>query len=132
MNSTVITKKIVLLLLFWFGNSVVFLIANYAYPHMFVLGNTYMNASIAAIATGFLLAFIILMLEPVFLLLHIHVKHDLTWALIFWVVNAEAIWAMGRYASYAGIGLHTFWVALGVGFAIKLVQWLSWMLVQKL
>jgi len=125
-------KRIVLFLLFWFGNSIVFLLANNFFPDYFVLGNTYMTPPMAAIVSGFFLAFIIILLDPVFSLLHIHVKHNATWALIFWVVNAEVIWVMGRFAEFTGIGLMIFWVALAVGFGVKLLQWLSWSMVQKL
>lgn len=117
--------------LFGLVNSLTFTVANNLFPGMFVLGNTFLTAGAAAFAAGFTLALVVILVEPVFEFVKIHVRHDVTWALVFLVINTESIWIMGRLANYSGIGLAAFWVAFELGLIVNLLQFVVWRLLTK-
>jgi uncharacterized membrane protein YvlD (DUF360 family) len=126
-----IKRRVLGFVLFWVVSSFTFLTANVLFPNYLALGNVPLNPSTAAIVSGLILALIASSVEPAFAFLHIHVKHDLSWALVFFVVNTEVIWALARFADLSGIGIPAFWVALVLGFVVNLLQWGVWVLVQK-
>lgn len=132
MRGKVILRRVLTFFLFGLVNSFVFTAVNNLAPNFLVLGNTFLTAGAAAFLGGFVLAGILALVEPMFELLHIHVKHDLSWALLFLIINTESIWALGRLANYTGIGLAAFWVAFELGLVVNLLQWGIWKGVVKL
>jgi hypothetical protein len=134
-KNTKISSQIMFLYLLFvvlgFVNSLILAVINNVAPDLLALGNTYFTSGTAAFLVGFLLAFVVTFLEPFLLLIHIHVKHDLSWMVVFWIVNTELIWIFGRLASYTGIGLSAFWVAFEAGLVLNLLQWVVWYLLKR-
>lgn len=124
-------KRLISFMLYWAGNSFTFLVADISFPHFFELGNVPLSPSYAALTAGFILALVIALVEPVFTTLNIHVKHDGTWALIYWVINSEVIWGIARFAEYIGLGISAYWVAAVVAATVNILQWGSWNLINR-
>ena len=124
-------KRLISFVLYRVGNSFAFLIVDISFPSFFELGNVLLSPSYAALTAGFLLAMVIALVEPVFNTLNIHVKHDGTWVLIYWIINSETIWATARFSEYVGLGISAYWVAAVIGAAVNILQWGSWNLVNR-
>lgn len=127
MSDVPLKIRIVGLLLFWLVNSVAFLVISTLIPGQLVVGNVSLSPTTAAFLSGLLLAVAVMLVEPALNTLKIKVAKQASWGLIYLVVNAEVIWAMGRLADFTGIGLASFWVAILLGVVVTLLQWGVWL-----
>jgi len=124
-------KRLISFFLYWISNSFIFLVADISFPEFLELGNVLLTPSYAALTAGFILAIVIALVEPIFSTLNIHVKHQGSWALIYWIINSETIWGTARFAEYIGLGISAYWVAAVVAAAANILQWGSWNLVNR-
>lgn len=130
MSDKPLKTRIVGLLLFWLVNSISFLVVRSLVPDLLVVGNVSLSPTTAAFLSGLLLAVAVMLVEPILKVLKIEVNKQSSWGLIYLVVNAEVIWAMGRLADFTGIGLASFWIAILLGIVVTVLQWVVWLAVK--
>jgi len=103
----------------------VVLLANLFFPQAVVLGHHMLSPVMGAFYAMAVVSLIAVGVMPVVEYLANQKTVQLTsthWLLLYWVVNAGAIWLMGRFAELVGMGIDSWVVAVILGLAIDLVQ----------
>lgn len=107
------------------GGLLVALLANLFFPKAVILGNHLLSPFTGAVYAMAMVALIAVGVMPVVEYFIKENKLKLTsthWLLLYWVVNAAAIWLVGRFAEIVGMGISSWLVAVLMGLALDLVQ----------
>jgi uncharacterized membrane protein YvlD (DUF360 family) len=119
-----ILKKHIPLLICWFVNSLVLFIFNNFLPKDVVLGNGWLSSVMAIILMGLLLT----VLDHVFKhvnKMRFHLKGRNMLMAYYLMANVVSFWILARIPSFSGFGITSFWMAILLGIAVTMVQWLT-------
>lgn len=110
---------------FTIGGVLVVLLANLFFPQAVILGHHALSPFVGAVYAMATVALIAVGVMPVveYLIKENNLKLTSThWLLLYWVVNAGAVWLVGRFAEIVGMGISSWTVAVLIGLALDLVQ----------
>ncbi len=120
-----ILKQYIRYLIIWVINSGIILLANKLYPSNFVLGNAVVPPVYAALLAGLLLMVFDRAMKPIVNKLVLKGKGRFMMLGIYWLVNFVGIWLIARVSFLSGFGISAFYLAIVLGLAVCLGQWLG-------
>jgi len=120
-----------LYLLYWLVSFCVFYLASFFFPSHFVLGNWKYTDLEAAIYSSFWLVVFVWVVWDFLLSRGIKFKDDLVTWFYFWMVNSAGIWLVAKMAKLLGLGISSWYWAVGVGFFVNFFQRLAFKLVTR-
>lgn len=110
---------------FILGSTLVALLANLFFPKLVVLGHHMLSPVMGALYAMTVVSMIAVGVMPVVEYIANQKNVNLTsthWLLLYWFVNAGALWLVGRFAAIVGMGIDSWIVAVILGLALDLVQ----------
>lgn len=116
------TKK---LIGFTLINFIIFYLATMLFPEQVVFGNELINPWQAMVTAAFGVMIAHMIFEPIAEEVKFKHHHE-NWLLVFFFVNAVAVYFMGRtpFSLGIGIGIQAFWVAIFLGLALDIGQYI--------
>lgn len=121
-------KKLLPFILFWIVNSLFIYLAAVIYPSRFVLGNFRFSMLTATIWAGLWINVLGWVAMWLFGKLKINLTGMAQMFFGYWAVNAAAVWITARLATLTGLGIFSFWWAIGLGLVLNIVQYAVWKL----
>lgn len=112
-------------LVFTLGSVVTVLFSNLFFPRFIELGNDITSPLLGAVFSMLVVSLIAVGMMPIIENFAQQNKIELTstkWLIIYWIIDATAIWIMGRLAAVVGLGISSWLVAVMLGLAINLIQ----------
>ncbi|MFC1710364.1 hypothetical protein ACFL0F_01745 [Patescibacteria group bacterium] len=107
----------------WLFNSAIIYLISRLLPLNVVLGNFWLNSFLAALMTGILLTFLAHIKKELFKVVGINIKGRFINFIIYFAINTFGIWILARIPNVSGIGISTYYYAIGVGFILNVFQW---------
>ena len=123
------TKK---LIGFFLVNTLVFYLFNILFPALLVFGNITISYWQAVMSAAFAVTVTHMLFEPIAEEINF-LFHKKNWPLVFFFVNAGAIYIIARttLSKAAGIGIAGFWVAIVLAIIVTAVQYVFVMAMTK-
>lgn len=111
-----------LYVLYWAINTLIIKLAFVLFPYGVVLGTYRLNPTEAAIYSGFWVTFIIWTAWDFAIARKISLEKPIKSFVYFFLVNILAVWIIARFAPLSGMGIVSFWWAIGVGAVISILH----------
>ena len=108
------------------ANAIVIYLASLLFPMLVVLGNDKVPNILALLFTALLLTLILSLVAPVLKILKLKVTGDLSINTTYGIANIAGLWILGRLASFIGLGISSFVVAIVLGVILSIVQFVLW------
>ena len=108
------------------ANAIVIYLASLLFPMLVVLGNDKVPNILALLFTALLLTLILSLVAPVSKILKLKVTGDLSINTAYGIANIAGLWVLGRLASFIGLGISSFVVAIVLGVILSIVQFVLW------
>jgi uncharacterized membrane protein YadS len=108
------------------ANAIVIYLASLLFPMLVVLGNDKVPNILALLFTALLLTLILSLVAPVSKILKLKVTGDLSINTTYGIANIAGLWVLGRLASFIGLGISSFVVAIVLGVILSIVQFVLW------
>ncbi len=116
---------------FWLINSVLVYIVGAVAPSGVVLGNQHVGQIQASAFFGYMLSTINILVQPTVDSMKLKLSDPKHWALLYFAVNAIAVWVLTRLALIIGVGISSFWWSGVLGLILMLGQWFTWSALTK-
>lgn len=110
----------------WAVNTVVIWLGWWFSPVDIVLGNGSMMPPFAALLSGFLLTLGCKLVKPLLVSFGVkEVKGRFKMFALYFFANTFLVWVLARFADFTGLGISSYFAALGLGVSLTFAQWLT-------
>jgi len=116
-------RKYISFIVHWLFNSVIIFLVSLLFPLDIVLGNSWLNSFLAALMTGIFITFMAHIVKEIVKLLGLRIKGRLVFFILYFVTNTFGIWILARMPGISGIGISSYYWAIGLGLILNVFQW---------
>jgi len=121
----------IIYIIFFLINSLVFFLANKFFPANVVFGTHLVPKNLAFFWASAILTLVVWLSRPITKRFGLVIEGKIPMFFYYFLANSASIWILARLAQISGIGISRFYWAFLLGFAINILQMLTWELFKK-
>lgn len=113
-----------LLLAMGIVNVVVLYLGSLLFPTLVVFGNDSIPSLLAVILISILLTILLALVPTIAKTVKLKLNSGVSMYMMYGVVNIAGLWILSKFAKTLGFGIGSFWVAIMLGAALTIAQYL--------